>query len=219
MNKMKKISKLKLLVFFCIFLNFIPIVQGDAVDPSDVPAILMVDVQGAKYVSEGAYFYFDIRNRINRTVEVNFTVPKQFIYEENVTSFLLEPNERVQLHLHAPQIKGNETCKIFYFYFTVEGYPLYYKVVVIDLSVLYGLLDGDKFGRTFDDLLEENYKLRQELNKLRTENERLKMENELLKLNNFQSSAFYQFLLIAIFAIAAFLVAFNIKELKRRRVA
>jgi len=91
-----------------------------------------VDVQGAKLVSEGAYFYIKVTN--NRGEAVNITMHTPIMFEEfkqystsnssigdSVVPFSLNSGDSVYFHFHAPSISGAYKFFIISFYINNEG--------------------------------------------------------------------------------------------------
>lgn len=108
---------LLVLMFFFVIAFSASHVTADVVLPNWLP---YVEIQGAKIVSEGAYFYMEIRNTGTRLVYLVIKVPEEFEFEEfdeNAGTrtakwyslpFHLEPNETMRFHFHAPFIGAEE---------------------------------------------------------------------------------------------------------------
>ena len=103
-------------------------------------------VEGAKIVSEGAYFYFEITSTSTATFNMTMTFPLRFEFEDaqmvllrgNRAIFSLPARETVQFHFHAPWIgEGYE-----HFAFTFMTNPqeaLTFTVTVVSLTLLKNL--------------------------------------------------------------------------------
>lgn len=112
----------KLLILFvltiCLLLPII--VFGDIAEDS----VEGIEFQGAKIVSEGAYFYIEIINHRNTVANLTFYTPILFEerpypyqygsgYDEYFKYLILEPGNVTRFHFHAPIIdKETKTFKM-----------------------------------------------------------------------------------------------------------
>lgn len=157
------------------------------------PLVENVDLQGAKMVSEGAYFYVEITN--NRENIANLLLESgTLICEEwdNLThyygtgggagsnmkavEFSLQPNESIKLHYQAPFIEENYINLLFRLDDLDDGIPYGYKELetkIVDLSCdltyqrssedYYKLWSYDNIKELNDELKESNSELKKEL--------------------------------------------------------
>ena len=114
-------------------------------------------VEGAKIVSEGAYFYFEITSTSTATFNMTMTFPLRFEFEDaqmvllrgNRAIFSLPARETVQFHFHAPWIgEGYE-----HFAFTFMTNPqeaLTFTVTVVSLTLLKNLKEVESLRQELD---------------------------------------------------------------------
>jgi len=140
-----------LLIWILLGLLFVSIAKSDAADPKYIRALKIMDVQGAKYVSEGAYFYFEVTNKINQTLTLTVSFSQAFVYDGNLTVYLttaghglyglkfnLNVNESMVMLFHAPRVKEADIAKAYSFSFReiTQDARIVFRVVVVDLQWL-----------------------------------------------------------------------------------
>lgn len=155
---------MKHLVVFALLIGFISIVNVGANSGPIYPRIANVDIQGAKYVSAGAYFYFSVENQSNETRDLGIQWYEVFDFEESYiykisnppsvvmkkTSFILAPFETKFFHFHAPEIEYVDGYGDYRFYFWEGTYKNpqathSFKTIVTNTKIL---SDKHTIGKT-----------------------------------------------------------------------
>lgn len=137
----------------CIAFIFLVAFLVASADADSAPPTVIY-VESAKIVSEGAWFYMDITNIYRKTLNITMHTP--FLFEEFneydthggfssssppiysiYVPFLLEPDETVRFHFHAPaQLhEENDTVGIYPITFDIAGWgDEVFKVQVVTLK-------------------------------------------------------------------------------------
>jgi len=116
-------KKLCLLIIMLLCLTTIPLVDADG----SIPSPVIVNIQSAKIVSEGAYFYMDITSTgiydeiiIQLTPDLKPIDDVEILESNNITlqangiyRINLSPYQTVRFHFHAPYLQENEEFKIY----------------------------------------------------------------------------------------------------------
>lgn len=120
-----------------------------------------LDVQGAKIVSEGAYFWFNLTSKNTHPIydlQVQVWNHSRFIWLDHEEYFWLKTNESRVFHLIAPYINGACEQFVITIYCAVGGIAtdkaietVPFQVFVVDEPTTKSLLDQYR-GKTFDEL-------------------------------------------------------------------
>jgi len=218
------------------------IVNGDGGSYNEVIFKNMLDIQGAKYVSEGAYYFIELTNISPQNLTITFFIDAYgyngFVWLEADQQSLLQSggggtgggsrysnhyiweydnitipvNTSMRMHFIAPQVQESTGYTQINYCFTWKEnkyYKCWLTTYVGDINVLKGGLNGDKFGRNFTKVLEENWELRGllvENNVIPSTESTPKVEIE----PSNETSAFMMFYLIAsLFLFSSFVITSN----------
>ena len=119
-----------LILLFTFFLLFNGLVYGDSPNPNNISYLT---INGAKIVSEGAFFWFEVKNNNNNWVEVLLSYPIEFriclfnqsrplhgmgVVVTNTTySYPLDPSELFCVGFVAPFLNENDSFQSYLFNF------------------------------------------------------------------------------------------------------
>ena len=119
-----------LILLFTFFLLFNGLVYGDSPNPNNISYLT---INGAKIVSEGAFFWFEVKNNNNNWVEVLLSYPIEFriclfnqsrplhgmgVVVTNTTySYPLDPSELFCVGFVAPFLNANVSFQSYLFNF------------------------------------------------------------------------------------------------------
>lgn len=208
-----KIVKLLGLLLIATTLLMIGTVLAD----SPVPQPKYLDVQGAKVVSEGAYFYFNLTNKATEKLQIRIAFNYYFTWLDYEEYFWLNIDESKTFHLIAPYINdsykellitikyakgGLATDKpietVLFHIFVVNA-----KIVIPELIV--GVRKHTELWEKYVELEKENTWLKEQLKESEHENANLKEQLsvwEQLDEMPVGNPLFYQFDLGAVIGIA-----------------
>jgi len=146
------------------------------------------EVQSAKMVSEGAYFYMEIENTIDAKITIEmFTeieptyaywldmihIPEIHYINNTYYEIVLYPNKVAVFHFHAPYLESHEESRVYTIKFKERNTELRFRVEVLSLKFYTPQQDGEKYilkreaewwKYKYDNLQEQNQELLEQNN-------------------------------------------------------
>jgi len=216
---MRKLWKVKLILLFTLFLLFNGLVYGDAPNPNNISYLT---INGAKIVSEGAFFWFEVVNNNNNWVEVLLSYPIAFriclfnqsrplygmgVVVTNTTyNYPLDVKEKFCVGFVAPFLQANNSFQSYLFNFKsgvggistekAIGYTQYSVLVVKSVINLMQIAPSK-----LNDLLSNYAKLANSYDILKQEY--LMLSNEQHSLSQFLDSIHLSLLTISLVTLSA----------------
>ena len=175
-------------VLLCLALPVLPVFADGMVSP------FQLEIQGAKIVSEGAYFRFTLRNTDLLTKSFLVEYNSSFTVFLQTNPILLQPNETININVIAPFLAKGQVGAKYPFKFTkvTTNQSVTFYVYVVDFETTESILSQHKRW-TFDELWEQYVKVFNENSKLKDAirnageeaNEKLKQAQSLIYINLF----------------------------------